>query len=811
MTQLPFRRRVIIVLYILSFTISLFIFYFIMNRISITVEYTTHSRTEVDGTNIYYAQNLSKKGIIFKLSTRGNVSHIFNSQSLSDVRIQGLSAFDSKLYAVSGNFVTSDDDLSDGIVSIPTYHVVCLDKDLSLQSQTARFVINDGERISGLSAEKSGIYITTLSDDGTQARVYSLDYSLLKAPNEIPDSNIKIEAVRTKSATNGRFYADALYKNGELNLRTDADAPAGVFVVDSYVQSIVGNMRLTPIQLLSLYSLYVIWYVAILLVWFIILYLLVRVFRNRNRSFYYLLIAEAVLFVMVLGAVIAVTSGYSSARETEHSRFAALSLLGISKDAGLNETIDYDDSSFYDTDRYQRISNTLCEFVKREGNSAIFYDVFVYRVRDGIVCASSSGMNRQKLSDIYGRDMEQVTTLIQRGQQFAAVDFNIEGQDYRAVAVTRTQLNPDFALVGIINDTTLDASFFVDNMSVFILFLVFYALGSALTVLVWYLHMRDFSLLEEALSQTALGGEMPERPVIIGRDVKDMWDSASEIHKKVDEIEYSKLRTLEAYYRFAPKNVEKILVKNSVIEVQNGDGVRTSGTIGIMGIDVKGGKRIKKLDTVIGMLGEYQQEHDSIIVGKTPDMSRMQMLFANTERQTVSFNVDLYNRNTKSGGKTEFSTLLYFDQCRFGVMGNDVESTIYMDSENQALIDTISTFITEHRLELVITDTVMDRENVKTPVRFVGYAGTDAFGNMVRLYEVLDACTAVVRRERLSTLDRYNEALRLYYEKDFYIARTRFSEILRETPDDALVKYYVFESDKYLNENVEGDEHKIIR
>ena len=80
MTQLPFRRRVIIVLYILSFTISLFIFYFIMNRISITVEYTTHSRTEVDGTNIYYAQNLSKKGIIFKLSTRGNVSHIFNGR-----------------------------------------------------------------------------------------------------------------------------------------------------------------------------------------------------------------------------------------------------------------------------------------------------------------------------------------------------------------------------------------------------------------------------------------------------------------------------------------------------------------------------------------------------------------------------------------------------------------------------------------------------------------------------------------------------------------------------------------------------------
>ena len=54
------------------------------------------------------------------------------------------------------------------------------------------------------------------------------------------------------------------------------------------------------------------------------------------------------------------------------------------------------------------------------------------------------------------------------------------------------------------------------------------------------------------------------------------------------------------------------------------------------------------------------------------------------------------------------------------------------------------------------------------------------------------------------------QPLRLFYEKDFYIARTKFSDILKETPDDDLVKWYVFEADRYLNENVEGDAHKII-
>jgi len=133
-----------------------------------------------------------------------------------------------------------------------------------------------------------------------------------------------------------------------------------------------------------------------------------------------------------------------------------------------------------------------------------------------------------------------------------------------------------------------------------------------------------------------------------------------------------------------------------------------------------------------------------------------------------------------------------------------------MYSDNQDLITQISRFITLHGLGLVITETVKRRENINLPLRFVGYAGKDTDGNMVQLYEVLDVYSAKKRAERIATLDRYNEALRLFYEKDFYIARTKFSDILKETPDDDLVKWYVFEADRYLNENVEGDAHKII-
>ena len=77
------------------------------------------------------------------------------------------------------------------------------------------------------------------------------------------------------------------------------------------------------------------------------------------------------------------------------------------------------------------------------------------------------------------------------------------------------------------------------------MFLIVYAIASAIVVFIWFLQMRDLSAIEEALGSTAFGNPIPERPAFLGRDVKDMWDSISEIHKKIEEIQYAKLRILE--------------------------------------------------------------------------------------------------------------------------------------------------------------------------------------------------------------------------------------------------------------------------
>ena len=805
MGSLSFRTRLTIILYIISFTVSIFIFAAVMNKVVVNVEYTSYRQYSVDGERVYFVQNHKGTGYIFAINSRGKVEDLYKSGSLTDSRILAISTNEGNVYFVEETTIEQENSMTGQLESIPGYRVVCLNDDLNVIAQTSKFAMEDGLVLTGFSAEETGLFLTYVTGDGSNIKVFNVMPSNLKDPSDNSMDVVKIEGVRTKGVEETRFYSEALYKQGQLYTRMDNTIPTGIFVKDSILQSIVTNMRLSIGQILNIYAIYFVWYLAVLIIWFVILYLVIRMLENRNRSFYYICIAEVVLFVIVGSATIAVANGYQSARELEHSRFAINSMLGLADDAGLKEYVDYSDMTFYNSERYQQIRKALTSFVKREGNNTIFYDVMVVRLKDNLICASASGKNIATISDYYGSPVLELGKDLFKGDRYTTADFTLEGQDYRAVAVPDKDLAPDYALVGIIGTTSMDASVVVDNLGVFFMFLMVFAFASAVVVLIWFLHMRDLTILEQALADTALGDKMPERPATLGRDIKDMWDAVAEIHKRVEGMQYSKLRILEAYYRFAPKNIELLLEKNSIIEVHNGDERDFDGTMGWISVDIGFGKRLKKLDFLIEALGGYIKNHEAMIIGKSFDMSSIQMLFSDKEMDIVKSLVDMQGRLYKENDKMSFSMFLFRNSFSFGVIGSDDESTLYLYYEDKELVERMVKFVDSMHLGLVVTDSVFDRENFDGKVRFIGYGGRDADGELIRLYEILDVHKERERVLKIATLDRFNEALKLFYDKDFYLARNKFSDILKETPQDALVRWYVFESEKNLHESVTED------
>ena len=801
------RNRVIIILYIASFTISVFIFAAVMRSVYMNVEYTSYSEGKVSGDKVYLGVNTGGAGRIFRMDFDGKVIDMFTSTSADEARIEDLSIASDGVYAVLSTMETTEPEDGSEPVNQTWYRIVRLSPSLALRELTERFKVDDAT-LSGFYSDSSTMYLTYLAPDGSYATVYGIAASELKPENELSGGQVILESLRRKNCEDGRFYCQAEYQNGTLYVRTDRDSPSGVFAIDNNIADAAMHMHFKAGQIISMYSTYFIWYFAVLIIWFVVLFLLIRLFTSRNRMFYIVAIAEALLAVIIFAGIATTVNKTAQARSGEHTRFAVISLLGLSDSTGLDDYVDYSASGFYDSAEYQGIREALTGFVNLEGNSDIFYDVLIMRLNDGIVVASASGRNLQHITTIFGSGLDSISNSIYRGSRYDYEDMVIDNQSFRAVAVADNGVVSDYALVGIINDTTDDAGVWVDNKGMVILGVLLFAIGSIMILGVWYLLNRDLRILENALRDTALGKELPERPAVLGNDMKDMWDSMAEINKRVEELQYSKLRIMEAYYRFAPKNIEKILQKNSIIEVRNGDQTRARGTLITLIARPQTGAGMDKYDKAIGAIGDFQKEHGCILIGKSPDDNLIQMFLTENEKDSVEFLTGVFNVHNQGNDRISLSTTIFYDRCLFGVTGTDEETTTYLDADRKQMLANINNIVSNLKLGLIISEDIKEREHVEGPLRFIGFVGCGTTYGAMRLYEVLDACPARIRERKIALLNKFNEALDAFYEKDFYISRTLFSDILKELPDDSLVKWYVFESDRYLNEIVDEETFK---
>ena len=68
------------------------------------------------------------------------------------------------------------------------------------------------------------------------------------------------------------------------------------------------------------------------------------------------------------------------------------------------------------------------------------------------------------------------------------------------------------------------------------------------------------------------GGLQKKRYRIRSREMRSLWNSLGQIVMGVARINYDRYRTLQTYYRFAPKRIEELLNKNSILDVAAGDG-----------------------------------------------------------------------------------------------------------------------------------------------------------------------------------------------------------------------------------------------
>ncbi len=803
------RTRIKACIIIISIMVSLIIVAIKTDAFQHASEYTEFNGGDVAASGIYYTENLNQTGWIFCLGTDGKVYSMTSSAAQGEDRVEAVNVNNGVVYVLYST-IRSLGSSFDG-ESAAVYRVVSYDSKLRALKDSYRFLPENGETVvSGFRAEESRCYITMIDGTGRSLSVYELPYDDMKeisndiasigeSHGQAEDEFETLRFIMGRTSNDGSFFADAVYTASNLYVRTPADSPTGVFARDSRIANAVDRMKLSPFQYLSVYRRVWIYWLMGLLLWFVFLMILQRLLHDRNRMIYEIVLMEFLLLIILGGCFAFAGAEYEKAGAEEYLRYATMALRQELGELGNAEGIDYGVEDYFESDDYRRVQQSLTDFARGAGNSAVFRDVFLMRMKDREIVTGISGKNREDAAYLYGFRMQDICDSLSGIDTAAVEQINVDGETAYAVGVRNGGSGNRLALVGIIYAIDPGISFWTDARLRLIIFVLVYLLAGLLMLGVVLLRASDLRLFEHAISEAALGRsdfEVPETPA---RDLRSMWRSLAELVKRMDEINYSKYRIFEAYYRFAPKNIETVMGKESITDVKNGDVTATEGTLMLVGSSRTGygEKEIHALNNIIAYMEEYADLKEGILVSEDSALTMLQFLFMKETLGISAYATQFLHRNASDTESGALSVFLYYAPFMYGIVGTQTQSLTYLNFEYAQELERCARWFGKMKLALVITEEVRRREN-PGEIRHIGYIRLSD-GRKILLYEVLDACPARERQIKLMNKEKFEATMELFYQKDFYLARNQFSELIRELPGDEIAKWYMFESEKYLN------------
>ncbi|MCR4657916.1 MAG: hypothetical protein K5770_17085 [Lachnospiraceae bacterium] len=796
------RKRIMIVLIILTVLASVLILSWFMDSNPHVPAYTKNSRGVATTAGVYYYENWHGKGYLYLLDYNGSATKIVNAEAVDCNRIEQICVSEGNVYALYSATRVKEGKLQ------TTLRAVAYDASLVMLGLTDEFLIDPNEELTGLSYSDQVFYVTAVAYDGKSINVYSVDGSELKDPESLAEDKDEKAAEPSEPEVfiyrddpGGAFYVDALYRDASLYVLTDNEEPYGPFMMDSRIRNAVDHLTLDTVQKLSFYRTFIALWACALIAGILLILLAFRLLVEKNRMMYIYVGTEVLYIVLLICWLFFARATYVKSLDIDYQEYAQMALSAELDYMKSFDGIDFNEKDFYLSEDYRKLASGLEDFIERGSNPSVFADVFVLGLDDGRILASFSGNNMVYASYVYGRELIDLREELNKraGTEMAMETIYPDGIRMNAIAYKAVgSKDPSLALTGICRNGLSNEEFWSSYYRLVPSVILAFLIGSAAIALIMYLQSLDLLQFVNAIENVALGRELKNIPQVPARDVRAMWTSLSELYKKMQDINHEKFRIYEAYYRFAPKNIETIMDKDSIFDVSNGGMVHKSGRLLLFSIGMQSDDKrsIKGLVNIVTYMAEFTDENDGILVSYDSALGTMDYLFLHEDTRIMEKTNRFLHRNAFDDDSEFVSAFLYRDDFTYGIVGAGAQSLSFLTTKYIKQMKNYAIWFEELMVPMVVTEDILNREDIGEN-RYIGFIAIEDF--RIRLYEILDACPAKERQQKIVQREKFEKTLASFHKGDYYRARNQFSEILRDCPEDLIVRWYIFECERYLN------------
>lgn len=385
-----------------------------------------------------------------------------------------------------------------------------------------------------------------------------------------------------------------------------------------------------------------------------------------------------------------------------------------------------------------------------------------------------------------------------------------EGETTMFAVADQSRLVPAYALVVLVSRKPLLETLAGLKTQYFYYSLLFLAAATLLVVLVVLLQEKEMHRILRLLVRAAKGGE--ETASILKRAEKSLFcrannetqalhSSLRQIAINTERMNYFKYQILRAYYRFAPKEMERILGKQSILDVAFMEQAELESTVAFVSFavrkDLSGGEYLRQMNRNYALLCEGRREFGGSIVSGGSNPGVMLVLFYEENRNALQFGIRMTVRELADQMAGQVFVCLHRAPLLYGVAGDEEQSFSYLYSEEVSILQKYTDSLRAMGIRMVVTACVWETAKEEAASRYIGYIeeGKERFD----LYEILDVYPEEERSKRLADRADFQQALALYYRRDFYLARNLFLDILRHCPGDKVAKRYIFQCESGLN------------
>lgn len=763
------------------------------------------------GSSFYIMDNREKESVVYHIDEQHQVVDMFRSNSYKEgITFSGLS-FKEYLYVLVKE--------KEG-----AYRILALDETLYPLEESSILVPKEKGELTGFEAAEEGFYLTLVSEDGSRAVTYFLEREgsmrgilplkeksgesqSLEKTEDREEEPAFLKMVRISEASENRRIVEASFAQGEYKIRLDNGVGKEHFLLSEEILDAYYKRQLSLQQTLGFQREQLMFYLELLLIGYGVLILGSVILQNRSHTVYTIVIVELILLVVVISGV---ATTYRVAQDTvlsQNKKFGVYYLKELKRQIGPNYKAFVKEDNFHDHSTYYDMWEQMEDFLEEEGPDRMFHSLALIRLKDNRILAGSTGKNMEHAAYQYGTAVISVLDLIRKGYDTAAIQVWLEGKSHLVMAISDKEgLASDYCYVGLLKPETSVGN---QELSRYIGYgSLIFILGSILAVVLILLQTRELKQLQKSLLRLSQGDDTIQKEKAYGKDIGIMWNSLLDIKKRISRINHAKFQLYESCYRFAPKNIEKILGRESITGVKSGDAIELYGSLAMIQTSKTFHMNIptmKQINGYIELIEKHKQKMEGFFLSGSNNLKNMKILFLQECKSSADFGINFMKEFQQMEAYDRFRAgiLLHYDKYVYGVAGSESQCFSFLFYQKMERLEQLGHWLQKQGIKLAITEAVKVREGISSGIRYIGYIQFQE--EQIKLYEVLDACKEEERKRKAAYASKFEKALELFYQYDFYLARSSFSEMIRENPQDELAKWYLFTCQKYLNQSYTGE------